>query len=63
MVNPYSTLKIIPVEGQNGLLGVQRISGAYNADTIAFVESFWLYEEGKWMLKDTKVMKMNSRKR
>lgn len=63
MVNPYSTLKIIPVEGKTGLMGVQRISGAYNADTIAFVESFWLYENGKWNLKDTKVMKMNSRKR
>ncbi|MEH6988498.1 hypothetical protein [Cytobacillus firmus] len=63
MVNPYSTLKIIPVEEKEGLMGVQRISGAYNADTIAFVESFWLYEDGKWNLKDTKVMKMNSRKR
>jgi hypothetical protein len=59
MVNPYSTLKITPVEGEKGLLGVQRISGAYNADTIAFVESFWLYEKGKWVLKNTKVMKMN----
>ncbi|MCM3705113.1 MULTISPECIES: hypothetical protein [Cytobacillus] len=63
MVNPYSTLKIIPIEGKKGLLGVQRISGAFNADTIAFVESFWLYEDGKWILKDTKVMKMNSRTR
>ncbi|MCM3091722.1 MULTISPECIES: hypothetical protein [unclassified Cytobacillus] len=63
MVNPYSTLKIIPIEGKKGLMGVQRISGAYNADTIAFAESFWLYEDGKWVLKDTKVMNMNSRKR
>lgn len=61
MVNPYSTLKITPVEGEKGLLGVQRISGGYHADTIAFVESFWLYEKGKWVLKNTKVMKMNPR--
>ncbi|GLB61309.1 hypothetical protein NCCP133_34390 [Cytobacillus sp. NCCP-133] len=61
IVNPYSTLKVTSVEGKKGLMGVQRISGAYNADTIAFVESFWLYEEGKWMLKNIKVMKMNSR--
>ncbi len=61
MVNPYSALKIASVEGKKGLMGVQRISGAYNADTIAFVESFWLYEDGKWVLKNTKIMKMNAR--
>lgn len=61
MVNPYIALKIIPVEGRQGLIGAQRISGAYNADTIAFVESIWIYENGKWSLKNTKVMETKSR--
>jgi len=57
MVDPYSTLKPIQVKGESyGLKGIQQVSGAYHADGIAFVESTWYYENGKWNLVDTKVM-------
>lgn len=63
MVLPFGRLKIIPVEGEKlGLKGVQRISGAYNADGIAYVESTWLYDQGKWNLKDTKVMELDPKR-
>ncbi|PLR82443.1 hypothetical protein CVD25_13905 [Bacillus canaveralius] len=56
MVFPYSTLKVVESNGTaNRLLGVQRISGAYSADAIAFVESEWSMENGKWILIKTAV--------
>lgn len=69
MVDPYSSLKPFQLkdkEGQYGLKGIQQISGAYHADGIAFVESSWFYENGKWNLVKTKVMdrdKMNKKKK
>lgn len=58
MVFPYSTLKpVIIRENQIGFKGVQRISGVANADTIGFVESSWIYENGEWRLIDTTVQK------
>jgi hypothetical protein len=68
MVDPYSSLKPFQVkdrEEQYGLKGIQQISGAYHADGIAFIESSWFYENGKWNLLNTKVMdrdKMNRKK-
>ncbi|WP_428908452.1 hypothetical protein [Niallia sp. Krafla_26] len=59
MVDPYSTLKSISVKEKGnrfGLKGIQQVSGAYHADGIAFVESTWFYENGKWNLVKTKVM-------
>lgn len=57
MVDPYSVLKPIKVNGdQYGLKGIQAISGAYHADGIAYVESTWFYEKGNWTLKGTKVV-------
>ncbi|WP_170007230.1 hypothetical protein [Bacillus fonticola] len=52
MVDPYSILEPIAVEGKDGfgLKGVQRISGAYHADGIGDVTSVWYYENGKWQL-------------
>ncbi|MDZ5472724.1 hypothetical protein SM124_13405 [Bacillus sp. 31A1R] len=61
MVLPFGTLKPIPLENQMGLKGVQRISGAYNADFIAFVESTWLLENGKWVVRDVNVMEKKTK--
>lgn len=59
MVLPFGMLKSIKVTGNRiGLKGSQRISGAYNADSIAYVESTWVYENGKWALLDTSVMEL-----
>lgn len=64
MVDPYSTLKPVLVGGkQFGLQGTQLVSGAYHADGIAIIESVWLYENGKWALKKTRVMETNPQKR
>ena len=59
MVDPYSTLKPILLKEKGdtyGLKGIQQVSGAYHADGIAFVESTWYYEKGKWNLLKAKVM-------
>ncbi|PLR74444.1 hypothetical protein [Bacillus sp. UMB0728] len=56
MVDPFGTL--IPImlgEGKIGLKGVQQISGAYHADSIAFAESSWIYENGSWKVLETKL--------
>lgn len=59
MVLPYGTLKPVQVDGLKlGLKGSQKISGAYNADSIAYVESTWVYDLSGWKLLDTKVMEL-----
>lgn len=47
---PFSDLEVIDYnqDGKYELRGIQRIVGAYGADTISEVESIWSYEEGKW---------------
>ncbi|PLR95272.1 hypothetical protein [Bacillus sp. T33-2] len=63
MVLPYGTLKPVKVSGnQYGLKGVQRVSGAYNADGIAYLQSTWNFENGKWNLIDATLKKMLPRK-
>jgi hypothetical protein len=63
MVHAFHSLKPVNCKGERLCLsGVQRISGASNADSIAFVESTWLYDKAKWMLVDTKVMQMKHKK-
>ncbi len=63
MIDPYSTLKpIIVKENTYGLKAIQQVSGAYHADGIAFIESTWYYENGKWNLLDTKVMERKQKK-
>lgn len=58
MVFPYSKLKPVMIrDNQLGFKGVQRISGVANVDTIGFVESSWIYEDGKWKLIDTTVQR------
>jgi hypothetical protein len=48
-VNPYNSLVPVTIgEGQVGLAGIQRVTGIANADTIAYIKSYWLYQDGKW---------------
>ncbi len=62
MVLPFGTLKPVKVNDQQyGLIGSQRINGAYNADGIANLESTWLYENGKWKLLKADVINLPSR--
>jgi len=64
MVDPYSTLKPVIIKDEsNGLRGIQQVSGAYHADGIAFIESRWFYENGKWNLVDTKIMEREKKKK
>ena len=50
--NPFSLLEAIDYDGDNvyELRGIQRIVGAYNADTISEIESIWSYNSGKWVI-------------
>jgi hypothetical protein len=62
-VNPYSTLIPVHIKGEEmGLKGIQKISGIANADTIAYVETFWSNEKGKWTLVNTDVQKEAAQK-
>lgn len=64
MVDSYSALKPVLMNDKTyGLRGTQAISGAYHADRIAIIESNWLYVNGKWTLKSTRVMETNPRKK
>jgi hypothetical protein len=57
-VNPYSSLKPIHIKDNvMGLKGIQRVTGIANADTIADIDSLWLYQEGKWKLVNANVQK------
>ncbi|SEM16591.1 hypothetical protein SAMN05192533_101270 [Mesobacillus persicus] len=65
IVSPYSTLKPVKIskdKNKTGLRGVQRISGVANNDTIGFVESSWVYENGKWRIIDTSIRKNSKTK-
>jgi hypothetical protein len=59
MVNAYHELKPqdIDKDGVCELLGVQRISGISNADTIALATSVWKLDANKWKLTDANVIK------
>ncbi|WP_409254048.1 hypothetical protein V1502_09165 [Bacillus sp. SCS-153A] len=56
MVIPYAMLDRVKIPGKKGegLKGIQRISGAYQADPVGNVYSYWYYEEGKWTLANVK---------
>lgn len=50
-VNPFSTLKPALVkEHEMGLIGLQRVTGITKADTIAYIQSSWLYKGEGWKL-------------
>ncbi|RDI45856.1 hypothetical protein [Falsibacillus pallidus] len=52
MVDPIAYFKPSKIAGKKGwgLIGYQRVSGAYHADGIGTVESYWYYENGKWQM-------------
>jgi hypothetical protein len=54
MVIPYAMFEPVKIKGEEGrgLRGVQRVSGAYQADAVGDVYSYWYYENGKWNLTD-----------
>ncbi|RFU60571.1 hypothetical protein [Peribacillus glennii] len=55
MVDPYSLLDIAEFpDKRKGLRGVQRVSGAYHADSLADVYSKWEYQDGNWQLLQAK---------
>ncbi|MBP1963973.1 hypothetical protein [Paenibacillus aceris] len=61
-VDTYSLL--IPVDkkgdGNCELKGVQRITGIANADTLGYVTSVWKWKKGRWILKESAVVKTYS---
>lgn len=59
MVNDYGALKPIDPDkdGTCELLGIQRISGIYNADTIAYATSVWKWDKDHWKLMKAEVKK------
>ncbi len=58
-VGAYSLLK--PVDkagtGKCDLRGVQRITGIANADTLGYATSLWQWKKGRWVLKESAVVK------
>ena len=56
MVIPYAMFETVKIPDKKGvgLKGIQRISGAYQADGIGNVYSYWYYEKGQWNLTDVK---------
>lgn len=50
---PFSSLTPVDrdLDGVYDLLGLQRVVGAYNADTISIVESIWKYKNSSWSLR------------
>jgi hypothetical protein len=59
MVGAFSELRPIDADkdGICELVGIQRISGVYNADTIAYGLSLWKYDKKKWKLMNSIVVK------
>lgn len=55
----YQLLKPVDMnrDGVCELQGVQRVAGAFNADTIAYVTSLWKWQRNKWTLQDVQVQK------
>ena len=50
-VNTFSSLNPVTLEGEiKGLKGIQRVTGIANGDTIALVESTWIFDNGHWRL-------------
>ena len=57
-VKPFSLLKPMRYDQNKiGLVGLQRVTGIANSDTIAYIKSTWLLEDGIWKLKNAVVQK------
>ncbi|BCB03798.1 hypothetical protein [Bacillus sp. KH172YL63] len=65
MVLPYAFFEPVKIFGKKGkgLKGYQQISGAYKADGIGTVTSYWYYDQGKWNLKKIKWKESGGRNR
>jgi len=59
MVNGYGALKPVDIDrdGTCELVGIQRISGIANADTIAYATSVWKWDKDHWKLLKAEVKK------
>ena len=57
MIYPLSLLEPIDMDGDGTyeLRGSQSIKGAYGADTISHVDSFWKFENNQWVAKQIEV--------
>ncbi|MEC0229170.1 hypothetical protein [Paenibacillus alba] len=56
-VDGYGALKPIDKDrdGICELMGIQRITGIANADTIGYANSIWKWKKGKWALKEASI--------
>ncbi|KKK39039.1 hypothetical protein WQ57_04410 [Mesobacillus campisalis] len=62
-VMPYSSLKPVILEGgRKGLRGVQRFCGAGSKDTIGYIHSVWVDDNGEWTLAGTEVKQVKEDK-
>lgn len=61
-VDTYSLLTPVDKNGDGNceLKGVQRITGIANADTLGYVTSLWKWKKGRWILKESAVVKTYS---
>ncbi|WP_042353516.1 hypothetical protein [Bacillus rubiinfantis] len=61
MVQSFQSLKpTVLQDGRLGLKGIQRVAGIANGDTIAYIESNWQLQKGKWRLANLKVVEGNN---
>ncbi|NOV02575.1 hypothetical protein [Paenibacillus planticolens] len=58
-VDAYSLLMPVDKKGDGNceLKGVQRITGIANADTLGYATSVWKWHKGRWILKESAVVK------
>lgn len=62
-VLPYSKFEPVTAkDGQSVLKGTQKITGVTNKDVIAQVEAIWSFDKGEWVLVDTKINKVNTKR-
>lgn len=62
-VQPYSKIETATDKGGRHVIkGTQKIQGMSKKDVIAQVEAIWSFDQGKWVLIDTKVNKFNRKK-
>lgn len=53
IVSPYVSLKSTYTIKGFGLMGVQRVSGAFKEDVLGEITSIWINHSGKWKLQKT----------
>ncbi|MEH6942821.1 hypothetical protein [Bacillus sp. JJ722] len=53
IISPYISLKSTYTVKGFGLMGVQRVSGAFKEDVLGEITSVWINQSGKWHLQKT----------